>query len=65
MEESKVAVLVRIRQSLKARLVELAKSEHRSFNQQIEFLLEHAVSSAAMDPGTESPERKGPTKRKF
>jgi len=31
--------------TLKARLVDLAKSEHRSLNQQIEFLLERSISS--------------------
>jgi hypothetical protein len=46
MKESKVAVLVRIRSGLKDRLVDLAKREHRSLNQQIEFLLEHSLSSA-------------------
>jgi len=45
MEKSRVAVLVRIRPTLKARLVDLAKSEHRSLNQQIEFLLERSISS--------------------
>jgi len=46
MKESKVAVLVRIRSGLKDRLVDLAKCEHRSLNQQIEFLLEHSLSNA-------------------
>jgi hypothetical protein len=45
MDESRVAVLVRIRPGLKAKLVNLAKAEHRSFNQQIEFLLERSVST--------------------
>jgi hypothetical protein len=39
-----VGVLVRIRPTLKASLVDLAKSEHRSLNQQIEFLLERSIS---------------------
>jgi hypothetical protein len=46
MGDSRVAVLVRIRPALKAKLVNLAKAEHRSFNQQIEFLLERSVSTA-------------------
>ena len=46
MKESKVAVLVRIRSGLKDRLVDLAKREHRSLNRQIEFLLEHSLSTA-------------------
>jgi hypothetical protein len=46
MEKSRVAILVRIRPNLKAKLVELAKSENRSLNQQIEFLLERSISRA-------------------
>ncbi len=45
MEHSRVALLIRIRRSLKARLVQLAEREHRSLNQQIEFLLEHALAN--------------------
>jgi hypothetical protein len=37
---------VRIRSGLKDRLVDLAKREHRSLNQQIEFLLEYSLSNA-------------------
>ena len=44
MEESRTPVLIRIRHSVKARLVQLAKREHRSLNRQIEFLLEHALA---------------------
>jgi hypothetical protein len=44
MEKSRVAILVRIRPTLKAKLVELAESENRSLNQQIEFLLERSIS---------------------
>jgi hypothetical protein len=46
MPELKVALLLRIQQGLKDRLSDLAKREHRSLNQQIEFLLEQAVSDA-------------------
>ena len=35
---------MRIRPALKAKLVDLAKSEHRSLNQQIEFLLDRSIS---------------------
>jgi hypothetical protein len=52
MDESRVAVLVRIRPGLKAKLVNLAKAEHRSFNQQIEFLLERSFSTG--DPNSTS-----------
>jgi hypothetical protein len=44
MKKTRVAILVRIRPTLKAKLVELAKSENRSLNQQIEFLLERSLS---------------------
>jgi len=44
MPERKVALLLRLHPGLKDRLVELAKREHRSLNQQIEFLLEQALS---------------------
>jgi hypothetical protein len=44
MNEPRVALLIRIRASLKAGLEELAKQEHRSTNQQIEFLLERALA---------------------
>lgn len=46
MPERKVALLLRIQQGLKDRLADLAKREHRSLNQQIEFLLEQALSDA-------------------
>jgi hypothetical protein len=44
MSEPKVPFLIRIRASLKARIEELAKGEHRSINQQIEYLLEQAIA---------------------
>ena len=47
MQEKKVALLLRIRQSLKDRLINLAKHEHRSLNQQIEFLLESSFLNAS------------------
>jgi hypothetical protein len=46
MRECRVGLLLRIPQGLKNRLVDLAKSEHRSVNQQIEFLLEQSLISA-------------------
>jgi hypothetical protein len=45
MKESKTAVLIRLPSALKGQLVELAKREHRSLNQQIEFLLEQSLSA--------------------
>jgi hypothetical protein len=47
MQEPKVSLLIRIRADLKSRLVDLAKREHRSVNQQIEFLLEQSFSNPA------------------
>jgi len=57
--ERKVALLPRIQQALKDRLTDLAKHEHRSLNQQIEFLLEQALSDAAKKPQNDQPGGKG------
>lgn len=59
MPERKVALLLRIQQVLKDRLTDLAKHEHRSLNQQIEFLLEKALSDAAKKPLNDLPAGKG------
>jgi hypothetical protein len=64
MEESRVAILIRIGPGLKARLVDLAKREHRSLNQQIEFLLEHSLSDMAKNPPHEQQVGEGAEKRK-
>ncbi len=64
MDESRVAVLVRIQAGLKARLVDLAKREHRSLNQQIEFLLERSLSNTSKNPPNEQQAGKGVEKRK-
>ena len=55
MPERRVALLLRIQQALKVRLTDLAKHEHRSLNQQIEFLLEQALSDAAKKPQNDQP----------
>lgn len=47
MSERRVAFLLRIRQGLKDRLADLPKLEHRSLNQQIEFILEYFLSDKA------------------
>ena len=57
--ERKVALLPRIQQALKDRLTDLAKHEHRSLNQQIEFLLEQALSDAAKKRQNDQPGGKG------
>ncbi len=43
MTEDQARLLIRISESLKAKLAELAKRERRSLNKQIEFLLDRAV----------------------
>jgi hypothetical protein len=59
MPERKVALLLRIQQGLKDQLTDLAKHEHRSLNQQIEFLLEEALSEAAKKPQNDQQGSKG------
>jgi hypothetical protein len=39
--------LLRLRQGTKEQLIEFAKREHRSLNQQIEFILEHFLSDTS------------------
>jgi len=46
MPDQKVATLLRLRPGLKEKLAQLAKREHRSLNQQIEFMLESLLSKA-------------------
>ena len=58
MPERRAALLLRIRQTLKDRLADLAKREHRSLNQQIEFLLEQSLSDAANKPRIEGTDSK-------
>lgn len=53
MPESRVGLLLRIPEGLKKRLVELAKRERRSVNQQIEFLLEQSLKSATKGSSAE------------
>ena len=58
MPEHKVALLLRIRQELKDRLVALAGRQHRSLNQQIEFLLEESLSDMPSKESKEPQSRK-------
>lgn len=53
MPERRVALLLRIRRELKERLTDIAKQEHRSVNQQIEFILENFLSDTATKPRSE------------
>ena len=55
MGERKVGFLLRIPEGLKRRIVELAKREHRSVNQQIEFLLERSLSKDLMSSVEKGP----------
>ena len=43
--ETRARILIRIPTSLKAKIVEIAKQEHRSLNRQIEFLLDRAIQN--------------------
>jgi hypothetical protein len=61
MQERRVGLLLRIPESLKKRIVDLAKREHRSVNQQIEFLLEQSIGTgkktSKVDGATKSKEK--------
>jgi hypothetical protein len=59
MPERRVALLLRIRQALKERLADLAKREHRSLNQQIEFMLEHSLSDSVNKQPNDEQSNKG------
>ena len=43
MRETRVTLLVRVPESLKSRLAEIAKSERRSLSKQVELLLERCL----------------------
>jgi hypothetical protein len=59
MPERRVALLLRIRRALKEGLADLAKREHRSLNQQIEFMLEHSLSDTTDKQPNEQQNNKG------
>jgi hypothetical protein len=64
MPERRVALLLRIRRELKEQLVDFAEREHRSLNQQIEFILERFLADTAKTPHNESGEdRQGKSRR--
>lgn len=63
MPERRVALLLRLRGDLKERLADFAKSEHRSLNQQIEFILEHFLSERASKLQDEQLGEAGPRKK--
>jgi hypothetical protein len=43
MKEQRARLLIRIPESLKAKLIELAQRQRRSLNKQIEFLLDQSI----------------------
>jgi hypothetical protein len=59
MPERRTALLLRIRHGLKDQLADLAKREHRSLNQQIEFILEHFLSDTVKKLRNEQPGGEG------
>lgn len=59
MSESRARVLLRIPAKLKAKLLELAESEHRSLNKQIEFLLDRCIREETTGGTGDSPRPKG------
>jgi hypothetical protein len=65
MLEHRVAVLLRLRRELKEQLADFAKHEHRSLNQQIEFILEQFLSDIANKPRDDQrgEERQGKSRR--
>lgn len=64
MSERRVALLLRIRRELKERLVQFAEREHRSLNQQIEFILERFLADTANIARNEQvEERQGKSRR--
>jgi hypothetical protein len=62
---NRVALLLRLRRELKEQLADFAKHEHRSLNQQIEFILEQFLSETANKPRDEqrAEERQGRSRR--
>ncbi len=58
MAQKRVPLLIRIEPKLKAELTELAKAEHRSLNQQIEYLLSHAVGEFTGSDSKTGPQSK-------
>ena len=59
MPEDRVALLLRLRRELKEQLADFARHEHRSLNQQIEFILEQFLSGRANKLRNEQREGEG------
>ncbi len=63
MAERRVALLLRIRRELKEQLVDFAEHQHRSLNQQIEFILERFLADVASKAREEAGEEHHGKKR--
>jgi len=62
--EPQARLLIRIPQSLKAKLIELAGREHRSLNKQIEFILERSLEDTSKNATGDVPRTGGGGKHK-
>lgn len=62
MAEKRVPLLIRIPPDLKTELTQLAKMQHRSLNQQIEFFLTQALADVTRG-GSETAQSKREAKR--
>jgi hypothetical protein len=59
MNEPTVRLLLRIPESLKVKLTELAEREHRSLNRQIEFMLDRCMKEKSTKEANRSTRSKG------
>jgi hypothetical protein len=57
MTEQKVALMVRVPVSLRGRLMEIAKREHRSLSGQVELMLENCINREDQERKTGSEKR--------
>jgi hypothetical protein len=64
MPARKVALLLRLNQELKQKLAEYAKREHRSVNQQIQFILEDFFAQTASKSSKRSADACGDEKHR-
>jgi hypothetical protein len=64
MSEQTVRLLLRIPIGLKTKLAELAETEHRSLNKQIEFMLEQSMKEKTSGEATRSARSKGEERKR-
>ena len=62
--ERQARLLIRIPESLKAKLIDLASREHRSLNKQIEFILERSLQDTLKNATGDVPHTKRGDKQK-